>query len=276
MPKKYLKKLVAIIFTVVLSITIPLGSAYAGNNAINPYNSSVPVCPVLNYHGLSTDESQLSDWVITPQKFESDIKGLIDKGYTPIFTSDLVNHIKNGAELPEKPVIIQFDDGYSSVYELAFPILHKYNVKAEVYIITDYTKDVPFKHNTDTFLSWPQIKLMSDSGLMYIGLHGKNHEPIVSGISSERIKSNLQSAWSQIDSRISQQYHFYVYPNGLFNTNTIKAVTDADADIQFIWVWNVANNIRQYNVMPRTTVTNSKTALEAIDYFSKTLKSKTH
>lgn len=276
MPKKYFKKLVAIIFTVVLSITIPLGSAYAGNNAINPYNSSVPVCPVLNYHGLSTDESQLSDWVITPQKFESDIKGLIDKGYTPIFTSDLVNHIKNGAELPEKPVIIQFDDGYSSVYELAFPILHKYNVKAEVYIITDYTKDVPFKHNTDTFLSWPQIKLMSDSGLMYIGLHGKNHEPIVSGISSERIKSNLQSAWSQIDSRISQQYHFYVYPNGLFNTNTIKAVTDADADIQFIWVWNVANNIRQYNVMPRTTVTNSKTALEAIDYFSKTLKSKTH
>lgn len=276
MPKKYFKKLVAIIFTVVLSITIPLGSAYAGNNAINPYNSSVPVCPVLNYHGLSTDESQLSDWVITPQKFESDIKGLIDKGYTPIFTSDLVNHIKNGAELPEKPVIIQFDDGYSSVYELAFPILHKYNVKAEVYIITDYTKDVPFKHNTDTFLSWYQIKLMSDSGLMYIGLHGKNHEPIVSGISSERIKSNLQSAWSQIDSRISQQYHFYVYPNGLFNTNTIKAVTDADADIQFIWVWNVANNIRQYNVMPRTTVTNSKTALEAIDYFSKTLKSKTH
>ncbi len=276
MQKNYFKKLITVIFTVVLSITIPLGSAYAGNNAINPYNSSVPVCPVLNYHGLSTDESQLSDWVITPQKFESDIKGLIDKGYTPIFTSDLVNHIKNGTALPEKPVIIQFDDGYSSVYELAFPILHKYNAKAEVYIITDYTKDVPFKHNTDTFLSWYQIKLMSDSGLMYIGLHGKNHEPIVSGISSERIKSNLQSAWSQIDSHVSQQYHFYAYPNGLFNTNTIKAVTDAGADIQFIWVWNIANNIKQYNVMPRTTVTNSKTAFEAVEYFSKTLKSKTH
>lgn len=276
MLKKQFKKLISL-FLIVLSAIIPFNlTAYAQNNSINPYNNSIPVCPILNYHGLTTDESQLSDWVITPQKFESDLKGLIEKGYTPIFTSDLLNHIKNGTELPEKPVIIQFDDGYSSVYELAFPILYKYNAKAEVYIITDYTKDVPFKHNTDTFLSWPQLKVMSDSGLMYIGLHGKNHEPIVSGISSERIKSNLQSAWSQIDSRISQQYHFYAYPNGLFNTNTIKAVTDAGADIQFIWVWNIANNIQQYNVMPRTTVTNSKTALEAIEYFNKTLKSKTH
>lgn len=276
MLKKQFKKLISL-FLIVLSAIIPFNlTVYAQNNSINPYNNSIPVCPILNYHGLTTDESQLSDWVITPQKFESDLKGLIEKGYTPIFTSDLLNHIKNGTELPEKPVIIQFDDGYSSVYELAFPILYKYNAKAEVYIITDYTKDVPFKHNTDTFLSWPQLKVMSDSGLMYIGLHGKNHEPIVSGISSERIKSNLQSAWSQIDSRISQQYHFYAYPNGLFNTNTIKAVTYAGADIQFIWVWNIANNIKQYNVMPRTTVTNSKTALEAVEYFSKTLKGKTH
>lgn len=109
MLKKQFKKLISL-FLIVLSAIIPFNlTAYAQNNSINPYNNSIPVCPILNYHGLTTDESQLSDWVITPQKFESDLKGLIEKGYTPIFTSDLLNSYKKRYRTSGKAVIIQFD-----------------------------------------------------------------------------------------------------------------------------------------------------------------------
>ena len=61
----------------------------------------------------------------------------LENGYTVISIKDLDDADKGKIELPEKPIIITFDDGYYSNYEYIYPILQKYNVKASIFVVTD-------------------------------------------------------------------------------------------------------------------------------------------
>jgi len=71
-----------------------------------------------------------------------------------------------GHALPEKPILITFDDGYRSNYDLVYPILQEYGVKACISIIV-LMPDLP----TDNFCTWGQLREMTASGLVEIGSH---------------------------------------------------------------------------------------------------------
>ena len=88
------------------------------------------VVPVLMYHHLSEDVS--SEAVVSPSKFESDIKTLKAEGFTGIFLSDLHDYLNGHADLPEKPIIITFDDGYTSNYDYAYPIAKEHEMKITI------------------------------------------------------------------------------------------------------------------------------------------------
>ncbi|MBS4960197.1 MAG: polysaccharide deacetylase family protein [Clostridiales bacterium] len=262
-------KKIKYLFFVLFYIIIFCSNTYAEDAAkINPYTQST-YCPVLCYHHLTVSESQTSSWSVTPEKFEKDIKTLLDHGYTPIFTEELISAEIKKTKLPEKPVIIHFDDGYSSVYELAYPILHKYHAKAEVYIITDYTKDIPSNTQTDTFLSWPQLSVMKDSGLVYVGLHGKNHKPVTSGFTDQQIKDNFETAWKTIEEHLGKSPKYYVYPHGAYNVTTLDLIQKSNTQMQFIWIWNVRNVIQPYNVLARTNVDQKTDILTCLSAYEK-------
>ncbi|MBQ8005966.1 MAG: polysaccharide deacetylase family protein, partial [Clostridia bacterium] len=91
--------------------------------------------PVLMYHALTANEDEASDTVITVTSFEEQIKALAEAGYSAVFFDDLRDYVKNGAALPEKPIVITFDDGYSSNLELALPVLEKYGQCATTNVI---------------------------------------------------------------------------------------------------------------------------------------------
>ena len=78
----------------------------------------------------------------------------------------LPRELAGGEPLPEKPLLITFDDGYRSNYELLFPLLQAYQMKAVVSIMV-YMQDV----SADNFLSWDMCREMADSGLVEIGSH---------------------------------------------------------------------------------------------------------
>ncbi len=261
--------------TALILVFIILNTSFIyGFQAQNPYTQKT-VCPVITYHDVLLNDELKNDWTVSAEKFENDIKLLLENNYTPIFTKDLAASYNGEFKLPEKPVIIQFDDGYQSFFNLVYPILYKYNIKAEVYIITDYTKDIPFVNNADTFLSWPQLKIMSDSGLVYVGLHGKTHKTVINKeYTKEQLINDYNSAWNEIDTHLGINSHYYVYPNGLFNSKTIDAFTQAGAQMQFIWVWNLSNDIKNYNVMPRANIDKNIDAVSAIKYFQNTLSIK--
>ena len=97
--------------------------------------------PVLLYHNFVTTVPESDpdnfNYINTPESFEENIKTFLDNGYTIISMQDLADCDSGKTELPSKPIIITFDDGYYSNYEYIYPILKKYNVKASIFIVTD-------------------------------------------------------------------------------------------------------------------------------------------
>lgn len=91
--------------------------------------------PILMYHALTKNPEEASSTVITVDKFKEQISALDEAGYTSIFFGELLEYVKEGTPLPEKPIIITFDDGYLSNLTLAGPILDEYGHKATVAVV---------------------------------------------------------------------------------------------------------------------------------------------
>ena len=130
--------------------------------------------PIIMYHHILEQNDKLGAYVISPQQFEADLTYLKEQGFTTISGRELIDFAEKGTPLPEKPILISFDDGYESTYQYAYPILKKLSCKAVVSIVGSYVdlysgdvqKDISYSH-----LSWDQVKELSDSGFIEIGNH---------------------------------------------------------------------------------------------------------
>lgn len=90
---------------------------------------------ILMYHGL-VEDTRRSEWTqLSVGKFEQQIRHLA-LYYSPVSLEQAVEHLSGRTELPDNPVVVTFDDGYRSTYELGFPVLKKYGVPASVFITT--------------------------------------------------------------------------------------------------------------------------------------------
>ncbi|MDR1538561.1 MAG: polysaccharide deacetylase family protein [Clostridiales bacterium] len=131
--------------------------------------------PIIMYHQISRESSKLGAYVISDAEFEADMKLLHDNGYTTVTIKDLLAYVNKEGILPEKPVMLTFDDGFQSDYVYALPILKKYNMKAIFSIIGKYTDEnsdekTP-RHVNYSHLSWDEIKEMQSSGLAEFQCH---------------------------------------------------------------------------------------------------------
>ena len=88
--------------------------------------------PILMYHGIAGSSTEESEYFIKAERLESDLKWLRDNGYTTILPSQMIAYATNGARLPQKPIILSFDDGYCNNYTYAFPLLQKYQATAVI------------------------------------------------------------------------------------------------------------------------------------------------
>ncbi|MBQ4630245.1 MAG: polysaccharide deacetylase family protein [Clostridia bacterium] len=153
----------------------------------NEIPASAPVSEtklaVLMYHGF-TDGGKESEYVIDVREFEKDIVWLKENGYEFVSVSDLIGHFETGKKLPEKGVMITFDDGYLNNYLYAFPIIKKYAVKVLISPIaywSDYQTKNPDPNPAYANMTWSQIKEMTDSRLVEIGNHSYNMHSLSDG-----------------------------------------------------------------------------------------------
>lgn len=136
--------------------------------------------PVLMYHSLLKDPAMEGAYVISPQLFEKDLQYLKKHGYTAVLMSDLIAFVEKGTPLPEKPVLLTFDDGYYNNYCYGFPLLKKYNMKAVISVIgkqTDRYTRLNEDHAAYSHLTWDQLRKMALSGLVEVQNHSyDSHE----------------------------------------------------------------------------------------------------
>ncbi|MGE4549259.1 MAG: polysaccharide deacetylase family protein [Intestinibacillus sp.] len=163
--------------------------------------------PILMYHNLTVD-GETNSMTITQERFREDMRYLAAYGYTPLLAADLVD-IRAGVEaMPEKPVMITFDDGYESNYTLAFPILEETGMKATVALITSHIRD-DTGGGMPNSMTWQQAKEMYESGIVDIGTHtNRLHNEDNNGFEipggPDGIQRRKDEGWMDYQTRVNQ------------------------------------------------------------------------
>ncbi|MFK5947472.1 MAG: poly-beta-1,6-N-acetyl-D-glucosamine N-deacetylase PgaB [Methylococcales bacterium] len=145
-------------------------------------NSFIALC----YHDIRndlTDDLDSDQFAIGSDALIAQFSWLKAHNYHVISIDDLMKAMKGEKNLPEKAILLSFDDGYASVYKILFPLLKAYHYSAVVAVVGTWLQpkmntmvhygDRYLKPRSD-FLSWQQIKEMSDSGLVEIASHSYN------------------------------------------------------------------------------------------------------
>ena len=173
--------------------------------------------PVLNYHQVNSEENDMLS--VPVEEFEAQMAYLEESGYTTITPDQLRDFLTDGTPLPEKPVLITFDDGYKDNYTNAFPILKKHHMTATIFLVTDYIG------RFEQWMDWPDVQEMSEYGIV-MGSHTLSHEELA-GMSSEEAHRQLADSKSVVEWRTLKWVEYIAYPCGAFTEDTLKEATAA-------------------------------------------------
>ena len=134
--KDSMKKLLAVILLSVMA----MGAGLASCAATPAENSNAEKIPVLTYHKIVPAGTEFkSGLLIAADTFEKEMKYLHDEGFTTLTLDEFHDWYTGKTEVPEKSVVVTFDDGYYGTYYLAYPIIRKYEQAATVFCIGHHT-----------------------------------------------------------------------------------------------------------------------------------------
>lgn len=189
-------------------LLIPLKFYKKGGLNLDGYQT----VPVLCYHNFSRTESDLM--TVTQGDFEAQMKFLRDKGFTVISLDDLFDFFELRRQIPRKCVVITIDDGWRSVYEIAFPVLKKYNYPATLFL---YTGIVVGSEKT---LNWEMIRKMTKEGLD-VQCHTKSHRSLIKKADRESfrdyffsVQNELTESSKTIKHNLDTEVRYLAYPYG--------------------------------------------------------------
>lgn len=153
------------------------------------FNVSVPV---IMHHsiGIPSIKWNFNYLTCNYKIFESQLKWIKNMGYNTISLNELYQYMYDGTHIKNKPVVLTFDDGYCDNWVFAYPLLKKYGMKATIYVNPEFIEFRKEKNNLEDvwnnnvsiedldslgYLSWDELKIMEEDGLMDIQSHSMTH-----------------------------------------------------------------------------------------------------
>jgi len=194
---------------------------------------------VLMYHRVLPDipEKPTSWHFVTEEQFQWQMQMLDRFNYTPITFADYKLGMDGELALPQKPIILTFDDGYLDTYERALPILEEFNMRAVVYIMSGTNPDVPTatnktklwdedgKHEPCALMSTAQIVQIDARG-HEIGSHAISHRPL-SLLDDEEIWFEINESRHWLGSLLGKEVISISYPYGAIDSRVLKYSSEA-------------------------------------------------
>ena len=238
--------------------------------------------PVLMWHNLAEESS--GDMTISVDTFRAQIEALHEAGFKTVSLQQLYDYVHFGTELPEKPIVLTFDDGYFSNYEYAFPILQEYDMQATIFAIgvsvgKDTYKDTD--HAMTPHFGADEAREMVDSGLISVQSHTFDmHQwpPFEDGNAQVRetllpfdgeadadyeaaVEADFAESRELLEFITGQPVNALAFPEGAYVTLTQDALRSAGAELTFTTVRAVNTVVKglpqSLCAMPRFGMTES-------------------
>jgi len=190
-------------------VTVPKGD----DNKIGVWHNGYQTVPILSYHRFGEGRGRMS---VSGEQFESQMRYLRDNGYRVIPLGVAAAFFRGERSVPRKSVVLTIDDGYQSVYDIAFPILTRFGYPATVFIYSDYIGGGG--------LTWKQMKKMEQSGLVSFQAHSKTHANLTQRQPGEsiadygaRLRAEVSAPSEKLGERMREPVFGYAYPFGAVN-----------------------------------------------------------
>ncbi|MBW4522160.1 MAG: polysaccharide deacetylase family protein [Scytolyngbya sp. HA4215-MV1] len=177
--------------------------------------------PVMMYHDILPEKKVFFD--VTPDEFESHLRQIQAQGLTPISLDQLVIHLRTGLPLPEKPIVLTFDDGYSGHYQYVYPLLKKYGYPATFSI---YTAKIG-KQLGRSSLTWEQLREMAKDPLVTIASHSLSHPPDLTQFSDDKLRPEIFESKQILEQELGISIHYFTYPEGKYDPRVAQMVAAA-------------------------------------------------
>ncbi len=179
--------------------------------------------PILMYHYVEyvtdTRDTIRKSLALTPYVFDKQVETLQNAGYTFMTTKDLADVLDGKTTLPEKPVILTFDDGYRDFYTDVFPLLKKHKVKAVAYIVPGFLDKL-------NYMFTPQVEEVAKSGLVEIAAHTVHHVWL-KGMTKERAEFEITESKKMLEESLHISIVSFAYPYGAFDQQAADIVKKA-------------------------------------------------
>lgn len=201
-------------------LAVPLQPA----NPAGVFADGYRAIPILCYHQFSPGAKARNQLAVAAQVFEEQLAYLAGNGFQVISLAELSAILASKLPVPEKTVVLTIDDGYRSIYTLAYPLLKKYNFPATVFLYTDFVGGA-------AALSWQQLQEMHDSGLIDIQSHTKTHTSlaVTSNDTNQtsyhaRVRSEIEQAEQTLERHLDAKPRFLSYPYGDSSDYTVDVL----------------------------------------------------
>lgn len=176
--------------------------------------------PVIMYHDIISEKEVIYD--LTPEELNKHFELIKSNKMTPISLNRLIAHLRTGSPLPEKPILLTFDDGYGGHYEYAYPLLKKYNYPA---VFAIHTSSVGVNAGR-THVTWEQLKIMANDPLITISSHSKTH-PALTKISEKQLYQEVVESKQILEAKLNRPIIYFTYPYGNYDSRVKKIVADS-------------------------------------------------
>lgn len=215
-------------------------------------NASANNVPILLYHDVQYQYAPNRAVItITPQRFEEHVAALLSNGYTPISFEDVYNASQGKFAMPEKPVIISFDDGYATNYDYAFPVIQKYGIKTTIFVIVGTVGQT----NVDNpHFTWEQAKIMQQSGLVSIQSHTYSHYDLTT-LDRLQLERELRLSKYLVEENLGTQCDILAFPYGNYNQQVVDAAKRAGYKVVAQVGETGVNTVGDVNTKPFVRIT---------------------
>lgn len=167
--------------------------------------------PIVMYHDIIAEKEVFFD--VTPEELEADFKLIQENGLTPISLDLLMQHLKDGVPLPEKPILLTFDDGYGGHYDYVYPLLKKYGYPA---VFSIYVTKMEGK-TARSSVTWEQLQEMAKDPLVTITSHTVTHPRDLRELSDDELFAEVTLSKQILEKRLGIPINYFTYPEGKYD-----------------------------------------------------------
>lgn len=197
--------------------------------------------PIVMYHHITQKPKRAGKYVILADELRRDLEYIEKNGYSTVCVRDLVDFVEGKKQLPEKIVMLTFDDGFESVMELAGPMLKEKKMCAVLSVVGSITETYSQNHDRNVnyaYLGWDDLSELQKSGVFEIQNHtydmhnlnksGRKGMARKSGESpidyENALTADLTRMQDLLESRSKIKALAVAYPYGSYSNHTLEIV----------------------------------------------------